>query len=331
MRTVTTMKNFGKENRMKTFAMLMLTASIAAGALPSTSMAAGKGTSGGQFLRLGAGARGPAMGGAVSPVVDDATAIYWNPAGLADVKKRDLSLSYNAYFEDTAAQFFGYAHPREDRGTWAAGVTMFGVSDIEKRSATAGDADAADLGSFDTRDMALSIGYGNRTGWGEGRLNYGLAVKFISSDLGTEKATTGAVDLGSQYRFREDSPLVLSLAVLNLGGELKFDEEGDPLPLNVKPGLGYRMEAGRMGHLTMALDADILVHDNVAYVQPGLEWEPVHAFALRTGYQFGREEDAGSGFAAGAGFRFFNMGLDYAFVPYGDLGNTHRVSFGVKF
>jgi hypothetical protein len=53
--------------------------------------------------------------------------------------------------------------------------------------------------------------------------------------------------------------------------------------------------------------------------------------ALRTGYQFGRNTGAGSGFSVGMGLTFSNLGLDYAFVPYGDLGDTHRISLGYKF
>lgn len=315
------------KNWIPAFAGMTVLAFLSMLIAPASLQAAGKGTSGGQFLRVGAGARGPAMAGAFSPIADDATAIYWNPAGMALIEKREVALSYNAYFQDTASQFLGYAQPTDGRGTFGFGASLFGVQDIEKRSATGGDADIADLGDFNTQDMALALGWANK----RGALHYGLSLKYISSDLETEKAQTAALDVGTIYKMHEDKGLSLSLAVLNLGGELKFAEEGDPLPLNIKPGLAYRMNTENMGSLTAVVDSDILINDNKAYVQPGVEWRAHPMLALRTGFQIGRGEGAGSGFAAGVGFNIMNLGLDYAFVPYGDLGDSHRVSIGLKF
>ncbi len=309
-----------------------MTTLIAAVLLSSNLLfAGGKGTSGGQFLRVAVGARGPAMSGAISPVVDDASAVYYNPAGLSRMDRREVEVAYNAYFKDTAAQFLGYGHPTAEHGTFGVGVSLFGVKDIEKRSADGGDVDSADLGKFNTQDMAVSLGWANKRALGNGRLHYGAALKYISSDLGTESAVTGAVDAGAMWDMKEDGGFTFSLAMLNLGGELKFADQGDPLPLNFKPGVAYRMNFERMGKLALAMDADMLVHDGVTYVQPAVEWTPVTMFTLRGGYQFGRDSDAGSGMSVGAGFNLMNLKIDYAFVPYGDLGDTHRVSLGYKF
>ena len=330
MNTLTIKMNL--EEAMKKITTILGISILATSLTAVTSMAAGKGESGGQFLRVGVGARGPAMGGAFSAIADDASAIYWNPSGLAQLQKREVSLSYNKYFEDTAAQFVAYAHPTEGNGTFAGSVRLMGVDDIEKRSITGGDADTADLGSFDTQDMAVTFGWANKLGMWGGNLNYGASLKYVSSDLNTDKAQTGAVDLGLLYHLNEDaSGLGLSFAVLNLGGELKFKDEGDPLPLNLKPGAVYRCDFERWGRLNAAIDADMLVNDGLLFVQPGLEWWPREMFALRTGYQFGRDDDAGSGFAAGMGINVHNISIDYAFVPYGELGDTHRMSLGFKF
>lgn len=304
-------------------------------ALLSTSMnlawATGKGESGAQFLRIGAGARALGMAGAFSPVADDATAIYWNPAGMASVEKREVSLTYDSYFKDSASQYLGYAHPMGEKGTLGLGVSMFSVRNIDKRSATGGDADSPDMGTFNTQDLSVSIGWANKMGLGSGRLNYGVAGKFIRSDLGTSNAATGALDMGTMYKFSEDSGFNLSLAVLNLGGQLKFNSEGDPLPLSVRPGMAWTGNVGSMGKLIAAVDADMEIHDGKTFIEPGVEWQIHPAIALRTGYQFGRDTGAGSAYSVGMGFNVSNLKIDYAFVPYGDLGDTHRISLGYKF
>lgn len=298
--------------------------------LASSAFAAGKGSSGGQFLRVGVGARAAGMAGAFSSIVDDATAIYWNPAGLASLEQRELALTYNAYFVDTAQQFLGYAHPMGDKGSLGIGITLLSVSDIEKRSATAGDADTPDLGTFKTQDMAGAIAWSKKMDVGSKSLSYGLAAKYVSSDLDTANASTFAFDLGAMLACPQ-TMLRFSLAVLNLGGELKFTNEGDPLPLNIKPGIGWSSEMGSWGKLNLALDADILINDSVSYVQPGAEWWFHENFAFRTGWQIGRDSDAGAGFAAGLGLRKDAIGVDYAFAPFGDLGDTHRISLAFRF
>jgi hypothetical protein len=292
--------------------------------------AAGKGTSGGQFLRIDAGARGAAMSGAVSPIVDDATAIYYNPAGMSRMEQREVSVAYNAYFKDTASQFLGYTHPTAEHGAFGIGVSLFGVKDIERRSADTGDSDAA-AGTFNTQDLAVSLGWANKMALGNGRLHYGGALKYISSNLNVKTAVTGAADLGAMWDLREDGGLTFSIAMLNIGGELKFQDEGDPLPLNIKPGVAYRMNFQRMGKLTLALNNDNYIHDGKSFFEPGVEWSPVPMFSLRGGYQLGRDTDAGSGVSVGVGFNLMRFKLDYAFVPYGDLGDTHRISLGYKF
>src|SRR5262249_29606857 len=105
------MKKINETNIMKTTieknlegtmkgVMKLMALSTAALVCSSGLYAAGKGTSGAQFLRIDAGARGAAMSGAVSPVIDDATAIYYNPAGLSRMEQREAELAYNAYFKD---------------------------------------------------------------------------------------------------------------------------------------------------------------------------------------------------------------------------------------
>ncbi|MBI4369802.1 MAG: PorV/PorQ family protein [Elusimicrobia bacterium] len=292
---------------------------------PATSFASGVGTSGGQFLRVPVGARAAAMGGAFSALADDVTAIYWNPAGLAQLQKREVSLSYNSYFADTSGQFLGYG-----QGNFGVSINMLGVADIEKRSATGGDADTPDLGTFSAKDMAGSVAWAKTMG----RMNIGIAAKYISSDLGDLSATSFAADLGAIMSLGEAGAIMGgslqgSLALLNLGGELKFDQEGDPLPLDIKPGLAWKGKAaGRT--LNAVLDADFLINDQVNLVQLGLEYWLIEQMGFRAGYQAGRGSGTG-GFAAGLGFKHAGLGVDYAFVPFGDLGDTHRVSLSLRF
>ena len=65
----------------------ILAALLLTGALAGRAFASGKGTAAGAFLRLAPGARGAAMGEALSGVADDAYAAWYNPAGLGFQEK----------------------------------------------------------------------------------------------------------------------------------------------------------------------------------------------------------------------------------------------------
>jgi len=325
------MKNTNTMNMTKTEmkkVLIIVALVLGFGILSSAHAASGRGTTGAQFLRVGVGARASAMAGAFSPVADDATALYWNPAGLSQLEKRDAELSYNAYFKDSAAQYAGYAHPTSI-GTFAGSINMFSVKNIESRSLV--DTSDTPDGTFKTQDLAASFGWASKTDLGGGDFHYGAGIKYVSSDLNTATGKTGAIDLGTLYNIGEKKFWTVSMAVLNIGGKMKFNNEADALPLDVKPGIAIKPDLGRMGKLVVALDGDYYTSEGAGNAQLGFEWWPVSAFALRAGYQSGRNTNAGSGAAVGAGFRVVGLSIDYAFVPYGDLGDTHRVSLGYKF
>lgn len=61
------------------------------------------------FLLIGVGARPLGMGGAFTALADESSTIYWNPAGLSLLKKREISGMYGSLFKDTSYSFVSYA------------------------------------------------------------------------------------------------------------------------------------------------------------------------------------------------------------------------------
>ncbi len=113
--------------------------------------------------------------------------------------------------------------------------------------------------------------------------------------------------------------LTLGVAFQNIGTKLG----SDPLPFIMKGGLAFRR-----GSLTLAMDIAKPM-DNKMYFCAGAEWWIRDIIALRAGYK--TNQDIRAGFTVGMGFKKDKIQFDYAYVPYGDLGSTHRVSFGMKF
>jgi hypothetical protein len=285
----------------------------------------GVGKTGAQFLKLTPSARMAAMGNAFAGQADDVFAIYANPAGLSQLEKAEFAATYMKYFADVNYGYVGYASKLREAGVIGFGYSYLLVPDIERR-----DVDETMLGTFNASDISLSLAFAKKDavpGILE-NVSLGAAVKIINSQIDNAAALTGAVDVGAMYSPMKDFSTALVLQ--NIGPGIRFREVTDPLPLNLKLGLSCKP----VEKLTLNGDIDEYLNDNKFYAGLGGEYWPIRQLALRAGYRFGYDTASlGSivGLSAGLGFRIWSMGLDYAFVPFGDLGDTHRVTFGIQF
>ncbi|MBI4350422.1 MAG: PorV/PorQ family protein [Elusimicrobia bacterium] len=283
-----------------------------------------------QFLNLGFGARALGMGEAYTAVADDISSIYYNPAGLASGSEgRELSFSHAFHLQDTAVSQAGFM-----RRPYAAAITYFSAGELEGR-----DASAALTGNFTARDVAAQFSRGFKLG----PFDAGLSGKVVSQKIKSSGATSFAADAGLLYRFK-GTPYSAGLSVVNLGTRVKFEEESFPLPLKLKAGAAAKFASTR---LLLALDAEF-PNDGPAAARLGAEYKGLDGIALRFGYRttasaqrdavlgrgFGDSVSGVAGmygFFAGAGFVHAGFSLDYALLPYGELGTAHRFSVGMKF
>ncbi|MFH1784635.1 MAG: PorV/PorQ family protein [bacterium] len=288
--------------------------------------------SGAAFLRLGVGARPIGMGSAFVAIANDANAVFWNPGGLSQIKTQEISAMHTEWLADINYDYVGYIHPF---GKNAVGLSMIYLctGDLDKRSAT-----GADLGSFEAYDGAFALSYARKI---SSVLHMGMNIKLIQQKIEEETAEGFAIDIGQVYSLPMTG-LSFGLAVQNIGPDMKFVQDPFKLPLTVVGGVGYSM----LGVITVGVDVKHLVVDEKTSISFGTEYSPVGVLSLRAGYLArilktgndtgdiaGIESDLGglTGLGAGMGFRLGPASVDYAFVPYGDLGNTHRISFLAKF
>lgn len=286
------------------------------------------GTTSAAFLKLPNGARYEALGGAGTALVEGADSLFWNPAGLGRFDAEtpsDLSVSYSRLLEDSYTGAIAYAHPRVGPGSLAVGVVYFSQSSLTSYS-TVGDA----TGSFTPNDQAFSVGYGLTSG----AVRAGGAVKLVRQSLADQSGATAAVDLGVQAdRVADlgDGPLDVGAAISNLGPPLKLGSEASPLPFSVRGGGVWRASP----NFNALLDV-ILPVDDAPFVVVGAEAfmkQPGWTGFLRLGFsqQRTRGVDGFSGFTAGGGLDLKSFRLDYAWVPYGDLGMTNRITMAFRF
>lgn len=327
-------------------ARLALACALAAGAgaAHAAKMYPSAGSASAAFLKLPVGARAVAMGGAFSGVPGDPYALYWNPAGLAYLEEgRNAGLFHNEYFQGLGQEFLFYTVPaaevqlplagRAGGGAYGLGLNYFySPKDMERRSGLY-EADPLNPispveGKFGAYDLAFSAGYGRRRQDG---LALGAAFKVIRQSVDDESGSSAALDFGAMKEFsRGGVPYTAGFAVQNLGPGIKFVSRRYGLPLILRAGLS-RPLPGPGGLVAVELYKPV---DNYPTLAVGVEYPLTGRLALRSGYrlrQHGNELGPWSGFSAGAGVAFEKVTLDYAFSPFGDLGNSHRFSVNVRF
>ena len=272
------------------------------------------GTSAGNFLKLGVGARAIGMGEAFTAVATDANAIYWNPAGLANLDRRQINAMHNTWLVDTYYDHLSFATPFKN-GAMCAGLTYLGGEDIDKYIIE-NNSPKPD-GSFNAYDLALIGGYGWKL---SDKLLVGVSGKLIQSNIDCYNANGVAVDLGVLSQTPVEN-LTVGGTIQNIGSKIKFNKDGDFLPLMIKAGAAYTMLDN---NLTTALDIT-KARDNDVKFNIGGEYLVAKSFAVRAGYS--SKIDEGAGITAGIGYKHPVITVDYAYVPWGDLEkDTHRVS-----
>lgn len=300
---------------MKTMLLLMLGVLLA---VPAFADDPGSATA--QFLKTGQGAGPMGMGGAYAALAGNVNSLYWNPGGMGEVATPEILFMHNNNYVDISNQYLGFVYPVEEwAGTIGLGVTYQDYGDIDRTLIT-GATTYTTNGSFGANDLAIAVGYGTRL---DPSYTVGMNLKYIRSKIESEDANAFAVDLGLLWR-EPESPFSVGIALQNLGTKMKFISRRDNLPLNFKLGVAYRV----LPELTFALDMNKPI-DNDVLLNAGAEYWLADMFALRLGYD-GMNE-AGNGMTAGAGFRFEDMCVDYAWVDGGDLDDAHRVSLNFAF
>ncbi|MFA6318070.1 MAG: PorV/PorQ family protein [Elusimicrobiota bacterium] len=286
--------------------------------LLACSPAAAGGPTGGSevfnFLFLDANARAVALGGAYTSLASDSNALLYNPAGLGFIERDEATFMHHQYLDEGLSQeYFGGAL----RQGFGLSVNYLGFGKVSRT--TYAVPEGTGLGDFDLTDLAVSVGYGRRI---FRDLSAGLAYKYLREAADRFAANGHAVDLGLLYAPAAWEGLRLAASLQNIGPSVRWQGADQPLPLNGRWGASYSFPWRGLEH-TLSVDGLKSRGDRVR-AAAGVETVVARTLALRLG--FSGRVDAGPGVTAGLGVRYASLMADYAFVPYGSLGNSHRAS-----
>ncbi|HOW28488.1 MAG TPA: PorV/PorQ family protein [Elusimicrobiota bacterium] len=320
------MKKLGLDMRMVLKAGWgLMAALILQGTLLSVSgWAKGPGTSTANFLKIGVGGRAVAMGEAQTAATEDTTALYWNPAGLDRLDRNEIVFSHNQHFLGLTQDVLALGVPTA-AGTFGAGMSLVRVGDVAGY-----DNNGLSTEKLQVSDALYTLGWGKRLSFTLLRsdLYTGINVKFLQKKLDQNTASAVFGDVGFVFESQKSwmKGLRSGLVFENIGSSgLTFEKEVSPLPSRTKFGLAYPMFGN-----SMVLSADAVKPcDNDLFMNFGAEYRLFNTLSFRLGYK--GQNDFGNGLSYGMGIGNKDIRMDYAFVAFGDLGNTHRVSISYRF
>lgn len=275
------------------------------------------GTTGFAFLKIGQGARATAMADCYVGISDDVNAIYWNPSGLAQIDSRELTASHTLWFESINRSYIGYIHPPFKFGTLGCSINYLSVSGIERRTGETDDT----FESISVFDVAISFAWGKKF---SDKISLGAGLKIIFESLYTKDNFGFAVDFGGLYKINDT--FLTGLSLQNIGFR-----STDPLPMLLRTGISKKLLQER---LLLLSDIYFGIVDMTTSISIGGEYKISDFFYPRIGYKYritNSNLDFLEGLSAGFGLKYKKYQFDYALVPFGDLGFTHRVDFLIKF
>ncbi|RKX30244.1 MAG: hypothetical protein DRP46_05845 [Candidatus Zixiibacteriota bacterium] len=300
--------------------------------LPSLAFSQAKvGTTGVNFLELGVSARAMGMAEAYTAGVTDASAVYYNPAGLTYVYGRQAMFTHIDLPAGINYEFFALAYPMESvSGVVGIGIYALNTGDILRTdySYPTGVDQSGNKQYFSAGDLAVSLSYSRFL---TDKFSLGVTARYIQENLELEKASGWSADVGTCYNSGYRN-FKIGMVISNFGPDMKFIKDEFPLPMNFK--FGASIDAvDSDNHLIMLAAEGSHPGDNEEKYNVGIEYWFQDKFSLRVGERFNYDSD---GFTAGGGLVLpigeeFDLSVDYAYQEFGFLNEVHRFSLGLVF
>lgn len=281
------------------------------------------GQAGLSFLKNGVGARSVAMGNAGVASAQLGSAMYYNPALLADDERASISIVHNEWIQDITTEYIGIVLPAKG---WSFGVFLglTSVAGIELRDTPSPEPD----GTFDSQNFAggITASFGLAEA-----LDFGVNLKYIFEKIHVDDASGYAVDFGlSSQPFTDGDlrELRLGVALSNLGSMSELNTVETTLPLLLRYGAGYAIPVRSLkSAVNVEVGAVSLLEESTTHANIGVEFDYVDMVFLRLGYRSGFDDKDVS---FGAGARYSSLRFDYAFVPHNDsFGNAHTIALSI--
>ena len=301
-------------------------------------------TSAANWLKIESGVRGIAMGGSQAASGRGLSGAYYNPASITFIDGSEAYFSKSAYLAGITHNTLGY-------GTRLSPTDYFGIhlfyldsGDMEITTVPSPNGTGED---FNVLDISLRLIYGKQL---TDRLRIGGSIKYIREQIHTTHMQSFVIDMGSNFN-TGISDIILGMSVSNFGPDVQFQGEGlqvevdqtedisgfqqkitkkFSVPLVFRLGVQKDVIGGdeeSASHLTVSIDA-INPIDYTVYGGFGAEYSWRDMVFIRGGTHLFHDT---AGLSLGGGVKWKIIAMDYAYVNYGILEETHQFGISLEF
>ncbi len=290
-----------------------------------------------QFLKIGVGSRASAIGDAFVAVDNDASALYWNPAGLVQFNQDQVMFSHNLWVVDIYHDFLGAVYHLDK--TNAIGVALTSLSTPDMKVTT----EFAPFGTgqyFSYRDLAFAVSYARKM---TDNFSFGGTIRYIDETLAELKMRGVMIDLGTYY-WTGLGTTRFAVAVSNFGNQLapdgqvvlvgkreRSDWQSFSPPTIFRIGFAFEPLQTTDNRITTAVQLNH-PNDNSENVSAGAEYSWKDIVFIRGGYIFNADvENFSFGFGVKVPIRIAYCNVNYSYTNYTTLGNAQRFSIILGF
>jgi len=312
------------------------------------------GTTSAKFLSIGVGSRANGIGNAFVAIANDASAMYWNPAGISQLDHVELVANYSQWIADMSYSYIGMVFPTSQYGSFGINTTYLNVGEMEVTTEQhpEGTGEIFHSGSY-----AIGISYAKNL---TDRFSIGGNLKYINESISNCVADAVALDVGTLFitPFRD---IRFGASISNFGSKMQMtgddllvqkdiDEqhhgnnesvsaylatEKFDLPLLLRVGLSGDIEPSSLVKATWAIDAGH-PNDNTEYVNFGLELSFFrNMINVRGGmnklFLEEREENLSLGGGLNLNINNILINLDYAYQSFERFDLTHQYTLRLSF
>jgi hypothetical protein len=296
------------------------------------------------------------MGGAFVSLANDASSLYWNPGGAANLEKYEALISHSEWIAGTNFDFAALVLPLGEFGTIGLSFTSLNMDDMKVRTVELPEGTGE---FFSANDIAVGVSYSRNL---TDRFSIGFTGKYIQQKIWHMSAVAFALDIGTVFKTDLLGGMNIGASILNFGTPMQLEgrdtryfirvdetKEGSneriptnvemdswDLPLTFQIGVSTNAINTDEYRLTLAVDA-IHPTNDFESANVGGEFSFMDFVVLRGGYQALFLDDAEGGLSLGIGvnskmlFSEATVKFDYAFRDFGRLSNIHVFTVGMQF